>query len=127
MNIEKILNKRHIDYYVDPLDEDLPKLLHAGKNYNAYKLDIKMRHVFTDEGEVNFLIRDNSNNLKHIFVYGIMNKPNEIYKFKYYVNNFVRLSQNNYTTVKGLMDEEIAKFYVLDFINNYVLKNYTII
>lgn len=127
MNIEKINNKRHIDYYVSPLADDLPKLLYAGANYSGYKLDIKKRHIFTDEGEVNFLIRDNSNNLKHIFLYGIMKNPNEIYSFKYYINTFVKLSNNNYTNVKGLLDDEIAKFYVLDFINNYVSKNYTII
>lgn len=127
MKIEKISNKRHIDYYVDPLVDDLPKLLYAASNYSAYKLDIKMRHIYTDVGEVNFLIRDNSNNLKHIFLYGIMKSPNEIFKFKYYINNKVKLSKNDYVFVPELLDNEVAEFYVLDFINNYVSKNYTII
>lgn len=127
MNLMKIDNKRKVDYYVDLISDDLPKLVYSGKNYDAFKLDIKQRHVVTNIGEVNFLIRDKSNNLKYIILYGFMEEPNQIFKFTYYINNKIVLPSRETVTVDNLLDPELAGYYVMDFIENYVSKNYDLI
>lgn len=127
MNLKKIDNKRKVDYYVDLISDDLPKLVYSGKNYDVFKLDIKKRHVITNIGEVNFLIRDKSNNLKYIILYGFMEEPNQIFKFTYYINNKVVLPSRETVTVNNLLDPELAGYYVMDCIENYVSKNYDLI
>ena len=127
MKITRIPNKRNIDYYVDLLSDDQPKVLYTGSNYTGVKLDIKKRHIKTDLGEVNFLIRDNTNNLKYLILYGFMNEPDKIFEFRYYINDKVKMDDFVVATVENLMDEEVAKYFILDFINNYVSKKYTII
>lgn len=127
MKINRITQPRKIDYYVDLISDDLPNLVYDGSNYEAYKLQIKERHIQTDLGEIDFIIRDKSNNLRHILVYCYMNEPNKIFKAEYYINNIIKLPSKEVVKTDIMLDEEISEMYVKDLIVNHIEKKYQII
>lgn len=127
MKINRITQPRKIDYYVDLISDDLPNLVYDGSNYEAYKLQIKERHIQTDLGEIDFIIRDKSNNLRHILVYCYMNEPNKIFKVEYYINNIIKLPSKEVVKTDIMLDEEISEMYVKDLIVNHIEKKYQII
>ena len=118
---------RKIDYSVNLIDDDIPGKIYEGSNYEAYKLTIKQRYFETDLGEINFMIRDRSNNLKFILVYCLIKEPEKIFKIEYYINDTVQLPSKEVIKTKPLIDHEISELLVKDFIYNYISKNYKII
>ena len=82
---------RKIDYSVNIIEDDIPGKIYEGSNYEAYKLQIKKRYFETELGEINFLIRDRSNNLKFILVYCLMKEPEQIFRIEYYINDTIQL------------------------------------
>ncbi len=125
-NIKKISKKRSIEYYCNLTEETLPKLIYSNTIFDAFKLDIKSRVTNTDVGELNFLIRDKSNILRYIILYCYMDKPNTIFQFSYYLNNEVVLPSKYIAKTETLIDDEVGYLYIMDFISNYVSKNYII-
>lgn len=126
-NINYINRPRKIDYYVDLLSDEIPERIYEGSNYEAFKLKIKERHMLTDIGEINFMIRDKSNNLKYILVYCMMTQPNQIFKIDYYINDIVPMPNKNRVKIDEILDKEKAEMFVKDLVHNYISKNYNII
>ena len=118
---------RKIDYSVNLIDDDIPGKVYEGSNYEAYKLNIKHRYFETELGEINFMIRDRSNNLKFILVYCLMKEPEKIVNIQYYINNTVQLPSKEVIKTKPLFDQEIAELLVKDLIANYISKKYKIV
>lgn len=118
---------RKIDYSVNIIEDDIPGKIYEGSNYEAYKLQIKKRYFETDLGEINFLIRDRSNNLKFILVYCLMKEPEQIFKIEYYINDTIQLPSKEVIKMKPLMDPEVGELFVKDLISNYISKNYKIV
>lgn len=125
--ISHIENPRKIDYTVDLLSNDLPNKIYEGSNYEAYKLQIKQRHVQTMMGEINFLIRDKSNPLKYIIVYCLMMEPDKISNVKFYINDTVEMQYKELIKIEPLIDLEAAELFVKDLFINYISKNYDIV
>lgn len=118
---------RKIDYSVNLIDDDIPGKIYEGSNYEAYKLTIKQRYFETDLGEINFMIRDRSNNLKFILVYCLMKEPEKIVNIQYYINDTVQLPSKEVIKTRPLVDQEVAELLVKDLISNYISKNYKIV
>lgn len=118
---------RKIDYSVNLIDDDIPGKIYEGSNYEAYKLNIKQRYFESELGEINFMIRDRSNNLKFILVYCLMKEPEKIFKIQYYINDTVQLPSKEVIKTKPLMDPEVAELLVKDLVSNYISKKYKII
>lgn len=118
---------RKIDYSVNLIDDDIPGKVYEGSNYEAYKLIIKHRYFETELGEINFMIRDRSNNLKFILVYCLMKEPEKIVNIQYYINDTVQLPSKEVIKTRPLVDQEVAELLVKDLISNYISKNYKIV
>lgn len=118
---------RKIDYSVNLIDDDIPGKVYEGSNYEAYKLNIKHRYFETELGEINFMIRDRSNNLKFILVYCLMKEPEKIVNIQYYINDTVQLPSKEVIKTRPLVDQEVAELLVKDLISNYISKNYKIV
>lgn len=125
--ISKVDNPRKIDYYVELLSDDLPNEVYNGSEYEAYKLQIKQRHIQTVLGEINFLIRDKSNSLKYILVYCFMMEPDKICKIEFYINDVVEMEYQEQIKIEPLIDQEVAELLVKDLFINYISKNYEIV
>lgn len=125
--IESIPNPRKIDYYEDLISDNLSDKIYENESVQVFKLKIKKRHVQTVLGEIDFLIRDKSNNLKYILVYCFMMEPDNIFRIQYYVNDIVIMPTKEVIKVEPLLDSEIAELYVKDLADNYIKKNYELI
>lgn len=125
--IESIPNPRKIDYYEDLISDNLSDKIYENESVQVFKLKIKKRHVQTVLGEIDFLIRDKSNNLKYILVYCFMMEPDNIFRIQYYVNDIVKMPTKEVIKVEPLLDSEIAEFYVKELADNYIKKNYELI
>jgi len=125
--INCLSNPRKIDYNSNLISDQIPCLIYEGVNYEAYKLQIKQRHIQTVVGEINFLIRDRSNNLKYILVYCYMMEPEKIFKIEYYINDTIQLPSKEVIKIEPMLDKEKAEMLVKDLIVNYISKNYEII
>ena len=123
--VELITNPRNIEYYEDLFSDNLPDKVYETESFEVYKLKIKQRHVQTVLGEINFMIRDKSNNLKHIIVYCYMMEPDNIFKIGFYINDIV-ISPTSKEIIKvdPLIDSEVAELYVKDLISNYLKNKY---
>lgn len=127
MIINQIKIPRFITYYVDLISDNLEGLVYESESYEVFKLKIKQRHFETETGELNFLIRDKSNNLRYILLYCYMDNPDEIKSFEYYVNDTVKLPTKQSIKVGNLLDSEIAELFVKDTIHNHIKIKYKII
>jgi hypothetical protein len=125
--INRVLNPRKIDYKENLIVDLLPNLVYSGNNYEAYKLQIKQRHIQTMLGELNFMIRDKTNNLKFILVYCYMMEPEKIFKIEYYINDIIQFPSKEIVKIDPMMDSEMADMYVKDLVFNYISKKYEII
>lgn len=125
--IELIPNPRKIDYYEDLVSHNLTDKVYENEIFEVYKLKIQKRHVQTVLGEIDFLIRDKSNNLKYILVYCFMMEPDNIFRIQYYVNDILIIPTKEVVKVKPLIDSEIAELYVKELADNYIKKNYELI
>jgi hypothetical protein len=125
--INRVLNPRKIDYQENLIVDLLPNLVYSGNNYEAYKLQIKQRHIQTMLGELNFMIRDKTNNLKFILVYCYMMEPEKIFKIEYYINDIIQFPSKEIVKIDPMMDSEMADMYVKDLVFNYISKKYEII
>ena len=125
--IESIPNPRKIDYYEDLISDNLSDKIYENESVQVFKLKIKKRHVQTVLGEIDFLIRDKSNNLKYILVYCFMMEPDNIFRIQYYINDVLIMPTKEVVKVNPLIDSEIAELYVKDLADNYIKKNYELI
>ena len=126
-NIKKKSKPRNIEYHQQLIADDIDGLVYANDLFQVFKLKIKKRNINTEIGELNFLIRDHSNNLKYILVYCFMNEPEEIFGIEYYINDLVIMPNLTVVRVDPHIDEEVAEFYVKDFFVNYLEKKYKIV
>lgn len=122
--ISAINSPRKIDYHEDLLSDNLSEKIYEGENYDFFKLKIKQRHFQTLLGEVNFLIRDKTNNLKYILVYCYMMDPDKIFKIEYYVNDIIQFEYKEVVKIDPLVDNEVAELLVKDLFVNYIQKKY---
>jgi len=125
--IELIPNPRKIDYYEDLVSDNLEDKVYENDSFEVFKLKIKKRHVQTVLGEINFLIRDRSNNLKYILVYCYMMEPDNIFRIEYYINDILLIPSKEVVKVNSLIDSEMAELYVKDLTENYIRKKYELI
>ena len=125
--IELIPNPRKIDYYEDLVSDNLEDKVYENDIFEVFKLKIKKRHVQTVLGEINFLIRDRSNNLKYILVYCYMMEPDNIFRIEYYINDILLMPSKEVVKVNSLIDSEMAELYVKDLTENYIRKKYELI
>lgn len=125
--IELIPNPRKIDYYEDLVSDNLTDKVYENDSFEVFKLKIKKRHVQTVLGEIDFLIRDKSNNLKYILVYCYMMEPDNIFRIEYYINDILLMPSKEVIKVNPLLDSEIAEFYVKELTENYIKKKYELI
>lgn len=125
--IELIPNPRKIDYYEDLVSDNLTDKVYENDSFEVFKLKIKKRHVQTVLGEIDFLIRDKSNNLKYILVYCYMMEPDNIFRIQYYINDILLMPSKEVIKVNPLLDSEIAEFYVKELAENYIKKKYELI
>lgn len=127
MNILRINKPRLITYYSDLLSDELDNLIHDSESYQAFKLKIKQRHFESEQGEMNFLIRDKTNNLKYIILYCFMDEPEIIKDCDYYVNNILKLPSKETIITEPFIDGEVAELYVKDLIFNNLQKKYKLL
>lgn len=125
--IELIPNPRKIDYYEDLVSDNLTDKVYENDSFEVFKLKIKKRHVQTVLGEIDFLIRDKSNNLKYILVYCYMMEPDNIFRIEYYINDILLMPSKEVIKVNPLLDSEIAELYVKELAENYIKKKYELI
>jgi len=122
--IKYLTRKRHI-IYDDVLTIDTPGIpVIKVDTYEAFKLQIKRRDTDPEIGEVNFLLRDPSNNLRFLLVYCFMEEPNCIVSISYWINNKVQLPSGELVHAGVLIDNEKAVYFVIDFIERYLKKHY---
>lgn len=122
--ISIINSPRKIDYYEDLLSDNLPNKIYEGEYYEFYKLKIKERHFQTILGEINFMIRDKSNNLKYILVYCYMMEPDKIFKLDFYINDVIQMEYKELVKIEPLIDKEVAELLVKDLFVNHIQKKY---
>lgn len=127
MIITNIKNPRFVTYYNQLTSDEVDNMVHETSTYTAFKLKIKQRHFESEIGEIDFLIRDKTNNLKYILVYCYMEQPEEINSIEYYINDTVKLPSKEIVKVGPLMDVEVSDLLVKDLLHNYISKNYKII
>lgn len=127
MELKKIKRTRHIEYYLNLTDDDLGVPVLEFESHSAYKLQIKKRNVDTKLGEINFLIRDNSNNLRYVILYCFIDNPGEICSCSYYINSRVLLPSGENAYCGELIDKEVALYLCKDFIERYLKKNYKLL
>lgn len=125
--IELIPNPRKIDYYEDLVSDNFTDKVYENDSFEVFKLKIKKRHVQTVLGEIDFLIRDKSNNLKYILVYCYMMEPDNIFRIEYYINDILLMPSKEVIKVNPLLDSEIAELYVKELAENYIKKKYELI
>lgn len=122
MKIVQLTKKRNIVYHdQEPLQE-----VYSNSSFNVFKLKIKNRLIPLEAGEVNFMINLNDNPNKYIILYCFMEEPNTIFRFSYFINNEIKLENNQIVDSDPFVDTESSYFYVMDFITNYVSKHYKI-
>lgn len=126
MELKKLKRPRAIDYNQGLTGDEPGTLVLEFDKHSAYKLQIKKRHVDTKLGEVNFLIRDNSNNLRYVLLYCFIDNPGEICSCSYYLNSRVLLPTGESAYCGELMDDEVARYLCKDLIERYLKKNYNI-
>lgn len=127
MELKKIKRARNIEYYVDLTHDDIGTPVLEFESHTAYKLQIKTRSVDPKLGEVNFLIRDNSNNLRYVILYCFIENPGEICSCSYYINSRVLLPSGENAYCGELMDEEIALYLCKELIEKYLKKTYKLL
>ena len=127
MKLKQLKRKRPI-VYKDELIDDLPGIpVPGGEEYEAFKLRIHRRDTDPRVGEVNFLIRDVSNNLRYLLVYCLMDEPDLIHTINFWVNSKVRLPSGELAHAGKLLDEERASFLLMDFTERYLKKKYSFV
>lgn len=122
--ISIIKNPRKIDYHEDLLSDNLSDKIYEGEDYEFFKLKIKQRHIQTVLGEINFLVRDKTNPLRHILVYCYMMEPDKIFKLDYYINDIIQLENKEVLKIEPFLDLEVAELLVKDLFVNYIQKKY---
>lgn len=123
--VNQIKSRRNIIYHEDLVSDNLATPVYSNNEFDVYKLSIKERRVHTSLGEIDYLLRDKSNNLKYILLYCYIINPGKLYRFEYYINDTVLLPSKFNAKTDKLVDEEKAKFYAMDFIINYLEKKFT--
>lgn len=127
MTLKQLKRKRHI-IYQEELSCDQPgTFVLEGEEYEAFKLRIRRRDTDPRVGEVNFLIRDKSNNLRYLLLYGFMEQPGEIFRISFWINSKVRLPSGEIAHAGKLLDEERASYFIMDFCERYLKKNYAFV
>lgn len=124
----KQLKRKRLVIYTDELSGETPgTLVHKACEYEAFKLRIRRRDTDNRVGEVNFLIRDNSNRLRYLLVYCFMEQPGEIFQISFWINTKVQLPSGELAYAGKLLDDERASLFLMDFAENHLKKNYTLV
>jgi len=124
----KQLKRKRLVIYKDELTCDLPGTpVLEGEEYEAFKLRIRRRDTDPRVGEVNFLIREMSNNLRFMLVYCFMDEPEQIHSISFWVNSNVLLPSGELAEAGKLIEEEKASLLLMDFIERHLKKKYTFI
>lgn len=127
MRINKLKRKRHLIYETDLVDQRPGNPVFECEEYEAFKLRIKRRDTGDAWGETNFLIRSRTNNLRYLLVYCFTREPGQVFRICFWINDKVLLPDGELATAGKLLDEEKASYFVLDFIEQYIKKNYTFV
>jgi hypothetical protein len=121
----KQLKRRRPVIYQDELSGELPgTLVLQAEGYEAFKLRIRRRDTDPRVGEVNFLIRDVSNNLRFVLVYCLMDNPDEIHTISFWVNSKVLMPTGEIAYAGTLLDDEKASYFLMDFAERHLKKIY---
>jgi len=121
----KQLKRKRLVIYKDELTDDLPGIpVPGGEEYEAFKLRIRRRDTDPRVGEVNFLIRDVSNNLRYLLVYCLMDNPDEIHTISFWVNSKVSMPTGEIAYAGKLLDDEKASYFLMDFTERHLKKKY---
>lgn len=127
MKLKQLKRKRHIIHKGELTSDNPGSLVFEGSEYEAHKLQIWRRDTSDLDGEVNFLIREKENNLKYILVYCFIPEPGQINRICFWICNKVQLPSGEIATVAQLIDQEKASYFVMDFTERYLKKNYTFV
>ena len=126
MKIKKLKRRRHLLYHGDLASDQPGAAVYEGFDYEAFKLRIQRRDTDDRTGEVNFLIRDKSNNLRYLLLYCFLPEPGEISFLSFWVNTKVLLPSGELATAGPLLDEEKASYFIMDFIQKHLKENYSL-
>ena len=127
MTLKQLKRRRHV-IYKDDLTCDLPGTpVLEGEEYEAFKLRIRRRDTDPGVGEVDFLIRDLSNNLRFMLVYCLMDEPERIHSVSFWINSKVLLPSGELVHAGNLLDEERASLFLMDFTERHLKKKYTFV
>lgn len=127
MKLKQLKRKRLVIYKDDLIDDQPGVPVLEGDEYQAFKLRIQRRETDPRVGEVNFLIRDVSNNLRYMLVYCLMDEPDQIHSICFWVNSKVHLPSGELAYAGKLLDEEKASFFLMDFTERHLKKKYTFV
>lgn len=127
MKLKQLKRKRHIIYKGVLASDNPGTLAFEGMEYEAHKLQIQRRDTDDRDGEVNFLIREKDNNLRYLLLYCFIPEPGQINRICFWICNKVELPSGEIATVSQLIDQERASYFVMDFTERYLKKNYTFI
>jgi hypothetical protein len=124
----KQLKRKRLVIYKDELTCDLPGTpVLKGEEYEAFKLRIRRRDTDPGVGEVNFLIRELSNNLRFMLVYCFMDEPDRIHSISYWVNSKVLLPSGELAHAGNMIEEEKGSLLLMDFVERHLKKKYTFV
>lgn len=124
----KQLKRQRLVIYQDELSGENPGTpVHRAGEYEAFKLRIRRRDTDPRTGEVNFLIRDCSNRLRYLIAYCMIEQPGEISQISFWINNKVALPSGELAFAGKLLDDERASYFLMDFTENHIKKNYTFV
>lgn len=127
MKLRQLKRKRHIVYQGELVSEEPGQFVIGGEEYEAHKLRIRRRDTDDKDGEVNFLIREKGNILRYMLVYCMIPEPGQISRICFWVCNKVLMPSGELATVEQLIDKEKATYYLMDFCERHLKKNYTFV
>ena len=127
MRITQLQRKRNLIYSKELTIESPGIPVFKGEVYEVFKLQIQRRDDDPGTGEVNFLIRNLTNNLRFLLAYCFMENSNEIHAISFWINSKVLLPSGEIANTGKLVDDENASYLLMDFIENYIVKNYKVV
>lgn len=127
MKLRQLKRRRHLLYSIG-LTEDKPGILEfESDQYEVFRLRISKRETDDRCGEVNFLIREKSNNLRFALLYCFLESPEEISSMSFWVNTKVLLPTGELAFAGKLIDEEKATYLIMDFCERHLKGKYTFV
>lgn len=125
MKIQRLKKKRNIIYQQDPESEIPGTPVLESETYEVFKLRIQRRETGDEFGEVNFVVREKTNNLRYLLLYCRMDEPGEICSMSFWINSRVTLPPGETVYAGDLLDPEKASLFVMDFTETHLKKKYS--